>query len=176
MSGFRLMAALAVALMLCTLPAEARKRELPEPGSDAWISFGGGYYDGQNYERTNSQQSAESLQADGYEVAASLNIARPMLLRLRAAWMFDYTSNTAEEVGALVGAPLGPRRQAFLAVGVSRLTDVSNRGQSPTVGVPVELLFYPTRGLEFSIHGNFNPDSDFIGATLSGVFGKARAH
>lgn len=142
--------------------------------SDGWVSFGGGYYDGQDYERLPGQPESDAQEARGYEAMLAFNVTAPMLLRFRVAWMADYTSNTAEDVGVLVGLPVAEGRM-FLAAGVSRLTDVSDQGQSPTVGVPVELLIYPTRGLEFALHGNFNPDSDFIGVTLAGVFGKRRA-
>lgn len=168
----------AVALLaLVAAPAQARKPRAPAPApaSDGWISFGGGYYNGQDYEAPPGERKDDDERTGGYEGMLAFNHAGPVLLRLRVSWMAEYTSNTAEEVGALVGLPLGPDRRAFLAAGVSRLTDVSNEGQSPTVGVPVELLFYPTRGFEVGVHGNFNPDSDYIGFTLGGVFGKQRA-
>lgn len=167
----------AVALLaLAAAPAQARKPKAPDPAqvSDGWITFGGGYYDGQDYEAPPGEAKDDSERAGGYEGMLAFSHAGPVLLRLRVSWMADYTSNTAEEVGALVGLPLGPGGRAYLAAGVSRLTDVSDEGQSPTVGVPVELLFYPTRGLEVGVHGNFNPDSDYIGFTLGGVFGKHR--
>lgn len=172
----RLFVALAL-LALVAAPAQARKPKAPEPApaGDGWISFGGGYYDGQDYDAGPGERKDDDERAGGYEGMLAFNHAGPVLLRLRASWLLEYTSNTAEEVGALVGLPLGPDRRVYLAAGVARLTDVSNEGQSPTVGVPVELLFYPTRGFEVSVHGNFNPDSDYIGFTLGGVFGKQRA-
>ncbi|MFA5938636.1 MAG: hypothetical protein WC809_04700 [Sinimarinibacterium sp.] len=170
----RLFAAV-VLLSLFALPAQARKPAQPAPAGDNWISFGGGYYNGQDYEAPPGEQKDEAERVDGYEGMLAFNAAGPVLLRLRASWLLNFTSNTAEEVGALVGLPLGPDRRVYLAAGVARLTDVSNEGQSPTVGVPIELLFYPTRGFEVSVHGNLNPDSDYIGFTLGGVFGKQRA-
>lgn len=170
------MAALACLATLAAMPAQAVKPTVssaPAP-ADFWVSFGGGYYNGQDYDPPPGQPKSEAEDAEGVEGMVALNLAGPVLARLRVAWMADYTRNTAEDVGVLVGLPLVEGR-AFLAVGASRLTDVSNRAQSPTIGVPVELLFYPTRGLEFAIHGNFNPDSDFVGITLAGVFGKQRA-
>ena len=168
--------ALACLLMLTAVPAHAAKPTVPsaQAQTDFWVSFGGGYYNGQDYDPPPGQPKGEAEDVEGVEGMVALNLAGPVLARLRVAWMADYTRNTAEDVGVLLGLPLVEGR-AFLAAGASRLTDVSNRQQSPTIGVPVELLFYPTRGLEVSIHGNFNPDSDFIGITLAGVFGKQRA-
>lgn len=168
-------AALACLLTLAAVPAHAAKPTVPpaQAPADFWVSFGGGYYNGQDYDPPPGQPKSEAEDAEGVEGMVALNLAGPVLARLRVAWMADYTRNTAEDVGVLLGLPLVEGR-AFLAVGASRLTDVSNRAQSPTIGVPVELLFYPTRGLEFAIHGNFNPDSDFVGITLAGVFGKQR--
>lgn len=173
---FRAVAA-AILLVAISLPAQARKPAKPAPAEsgDNWISFGGGYYDGQDYDPPPGEGPGQTESADGAELMLAFNVAGPVLLRVRASWLLDYTSNTAEDVGVMVGLPLGPDRKAFLAAGASRLTDVSNEGQSPIVGVPIELLFYPTRGLEVSVHGNLNPDSDFIGITLGGVFGKQRA-
>lgn len=116
--------------------------------------------------------ATQAQQAGGAELMAALNVGRPWLARLRGAWLLDYTRNTAEDVGLLFGAALGTRA-AYLAAGVSRLTDVANDRQRTIVGVPVELLLYPTRGLEVAIHGNLNSQSRFIGLTVSGVFGKS---
>ncbi|MEQ1439598.1 hypothetical protein AAG565_09555 [Fontimonas sp. SYSU GA230001] len=162
-------------LVLAAMPAQARKPASAPAAADGWISFGGGYYNGQDYEAPAGSPKGDAERVGGYEAMLAFNHAGPVLLRLRSTWMFDFTSNTAEEVAALVGLPLAPGRQLYLAAGVSRLTDVSNTQQSPTVGVPIELLFYPTRGLEVGVHGNLNPDSDFIGFTFGGVFGKQRA-
>ncbi|MEW6168811.1 MAG: hypothetical protein AB1651_14110 [Pseudomonadota bacterium] len=175
MSRTSWIAALGVAVAVVAAPVQARKPVPAQPASDFWVSFGGGYYDGQDYDPPPGQPKGPAQEADGAEALLALNIAGPVLARLRVGWMADYTSNTAEEVGVLLGVPAGPGGRAYLAAGVSRLTDVSNREQSPTIGVPIELLLYPTRGLEVGIHGNFNPDSDFIGITLAGVFGKRRA-
>jgi hypothetical protein len=141
---------------------------------DFWLSFGVGGYEGQDYDPPPGRQKTRAQEVGGGEVMLALNLAGPVLARLRVAYLVDFTSNTAEDVGALVGLPLDAERRVFLATGVSRLTDVSNTRQSPTIGVPVELLFYPWRGLELGLHGNFNPDSDFVGVTAAGVFGKQR--
>lgn len=141
---------------------------------DFWVSLGAGVYGAQDYDAPAGQKKGDAQRTGGGEGVLAMSYAGPVLLRLRASWMLEFTSNTAEEVGGLVGLPVVPSK-IYVAAGVSRLTDVSNHQQSPTVGVPLELLLYPTRGLELGIHGNFNPDSDFIGVTLSGVFGKRRA-
>jgi hypothetical protein len=163
-------ALLALGFAVATTPAYAA-----DQGSDFWLSLGGGFYDGEDYDPPPGQAESDAETAKGGEALLALNFAGPVLARLRATWMIDYTSNTAEDVGALIGLPLGTSRRAYLAAGVSRLTDVSNRKQAPIVGVPVELLFYLTRGLEVGVHGNFNSDSDFAGITIAGVFGKRRA-
>lgn len=169
--------ALAVGLFVFAVTSVQAAKPALSPSSaqtDFWVSFGGGYYNGQDYDPPPGQPKGEAEDAEGVEGMVALNLSGPVLVRLRVAWMADYTRNTAEDVGVLLGLPLVEGR-AFLGAGASRLTDVSNREQSPTIGVPVELLFYPTRGLEVAIHGNFNPDSDFVGITLAGVFGKQRA-
>ncbi len=142
---------------------------------DVWIGLGAGYYGGQDYEAPAGQPKTQAQKVGGWEGVLNANLATgPLLLRARGAWMLDYTRNTAEEVGLLAGAGLGSRR-VFLLAGASRLTDVASDRQRPVVGVPVELLFYPTRGLELALHGNFNAHSDFVGVTIAGVFGKRRA-
>ncbi|TJY56616.1 hypothetical protein E4T66_18795 [Sinimarinibacterium sp. CAU 1509] len=157
---------------VCALAASGV--EASGDAGDFWVSLGAGVYGAQDYDAPSGQQKGDAQRTGGGEGVLAMSYAGPVLLRLRASWMLEFTSNTAEEVGGLIGLPVVPSK-VFVAAGVSRLTDVSNRQQSPTVGVPIELLFYPTRGLEMGIHGNFNPDSDFIGVTLSGVFGKKRA-
>lgn len=145
------------------------------PASDFWIGLGAGYYGGQDYEPPAGQQKTQAYKVGGWEGVLNANLASgSFLLRARGAWMLDYTNNTAEDVGALLGLALGSRR-VYLAAGASRLTDVANDRQRPIVGVPVELLLYPTRGLELAVHGNLNAQSHFIGVTLAGVFGKRRA-
>ncbi len=163
-----------VALGMVVAPVQARSPEAAGADADVYVSFGAGGYDGPDYRARPGQPQTSAQEVGGSEVLLALNRAGPVLTRLRVGWMFDFTSNTAEEVGLLLGLPLAPQGKAYLAAGVSRLTDVSQQGQSPTIGVPVEWLYYPTRGLEIGIHGNFNPDSDFIGITLAGVFGKRR--
>lgn len=155
--------------------AAGRASSTAAQGGDVWVSFGAGYYNGQDYNPPQGQPAGPAQEAEGHELMAAITIAESLLLgRLRVSWLADYTRNTAEEVAGLVGLPLSGHK-VFLAAGVSRLTDVAADRQSPIVGVPVELLFYPTRGLELSIHGNFNSQSDFVGVTLAGVFGKRRA-
>jgi hypothetical protein len=163
-----------MAVLAAVFALSAPQANAAGDSGDFWVGLGGGYYGAQDYDALPGQAKGDAQRTGGYEGVLSMSYAGPMLLRLRASWMADFTSNTAEEVGGLIGLPLVPSK-LFAAAGVSRLTDVSNRQQSPTIGVPLELLFYPTRGLEFGIHGNFNPDSDYIGVTLAGVFGKRRA-
>lgn len=143
-------------------------------GSDVWFTMGGGYYDGQDYSPQAGGGVTDAEDTEGLELVAALTVVGDGLFRVRASWMTNYTSNTAEEVAGLVGLPLGKDRKTYLAAGISRLTDVSAEQQSPTIGVPVELLYYPARGLEIGLHGNFNPDSNFVGITIGGVFGKRR--
>ncbi|WP_028079345.1 hypothetical protein [Solimonas soli] len=146
----------------------------PAAAVDIWGSVGAGYYDGEDYAPPPGGTKSDAQKVGGWEGYAALTFGSRAAARLRAAWMADYTSNTAEEVAAEIGMALYSTK-AYLFAGASRLTDVANDRQRPIVGVPVELLFYPTRGLELGVHGNLNSQSDFIGVTLGGVFGKNRA-
>lgn len=158
--------------LLCTL--------LLAPGAalaldDGWVSLGGGWYNGEDYDDDPAADDDEdAASADGAALHLSINRGGPVLLRLRASWLLDYTSNTAEEVAGMVGIPLGADRNTWLAAGVSRLTDVSAEQQSPTLGVPVEIIWYPVRGLELALQGNFNDDSNFIGIAIGGAIGRQR--
>lgn len=157
--------------------AGARDRAAARPAQtgDFWVSLGGGAYTGEEYEQPANDPNSSSYDVGGYAAHASFNMSNgDVLLRVRSSWLFDYTNNTAEEVGVSIGLPLARDRSVWASVGVSRLTDVSFTQQSPTVGVPVDLAFYPTRGLELLVHGNLNDDSNFIGVAISGVIGKDR--
>ncbi len=145
-----------------------------QPGADAWASLGAGYYDGQDYGAPAGQPKTQAQKTGGWEVYAALTAGSRVAARLRANGLTDDTNNTAEEVAGEVGMALGSTR-AYAFAGLSRLTDVANDRQRPIVGVPLELLLYPARGLELGLHGNLNARSDFIGVTIGGVFGKDRA-
>lgn len=176
MSGVHRRIVLGLLALSLSSPALAAPPGKPRPtGSDVWFTMGGGYYDGQDYPADPGTNPTVAQQVDGGEAMVAVTIAGPFLARARVSLLSDFTSNTADEIAAMVGFPLGPKRQVYLAAGVSRLHEVSRTEGSPTAGVPVEILYYPTRGLELSLHGNFNPDSDFIGVTIGGVFGKQRA-
>jgi hypothetical protein len=68
------------------------------------------------------------------------------------------------------------RGKAWFAVGLSRLSDVSKCKQSPDVGVPVELICYPLRGLELAAHADFNDARHFFGAESLARLGNAGFH
>jgi hypothetical protein len=165
------MAGTCTALALLAQPVSAAPAG---SNADFWFGIGGGAYTGEDYDPPPNPQPDDDYDAGGYAMHMSLNAAGPALFRIRSSWYEGYTSNTAEEVAATIGVPLSPSREFWLAAGVSRLTDVSNEKQSPTVGVPIELLFYPVRGLELMIHGNFNDDSNFVGIAVGGAIGHRR--
>ena len=184
-----LIAVLAVGVLSCspagwtreTVPTIALPPQIPEvplraSDADFWLSLGVGAYQGEDYDEDDeaSGGSAEASGVGGPSVHGALNYVTQadVLLRLRVSYLIGFTSNTAEEVGGLVGLALGSSRRLFATVGVSRLTDVSNQTQSPTVGVPIELLFYPTEALELSVYGNVNDDSNFIGASIGFAIGR----
>ena len=167
------------ALVFCTSAAAARAPESAPPageGPNIWVGLGGGGYTGQNYPNdSGSQEDRDHNKVGGYAAHFSLNFeGRSAEFRIRHSWLFHFTSNTANELAAEVGIPLSPDRKFWASAGVSRLTDVSNSRKAPTVGAPLELRFYPARGLEFMVHGNFNKDDNFIGVAVAGAIGRHR--
>lgn len=142
--------------------------------NDIWITTAIGSYDAKNYPE-GSATTPEGTHVGGGAVSVAATWAGNRggyLVRLKSSYLTDFTSNTAEEVGLLVGAALADSRKVWASVGVARLTDVSNHRQSPTVGVPVELLWFPIRGLEVSVFGDFNDDRDFGGFTVGWAIGR----
>ncbi len=140
-----------------------------------WGGLGGGAYTGQDYPDDPSSSDDEHTKVGGYQTHASFNLTgRAVGLRGRWTHMFDFTSNAADEYAAEAAVSLLPSRQLWLAAGVSRLTDVSNDRKAPTIGFPVEVMFYPVRGLELMVHANFNEDSNYIGFGVGGAIGRQR--
>lgn len=139
-----------------------------------WLSLGGGWYTGSDFDPAPGKPKTDAEKVGGPNLFAALNYGGPVIGRLRASVMLEYTRNTAEEIAGEMGFAMKPL-QLYALAGVSRLTDVANDRHRPIVGVPLELLYYPVRGLEFGIHGNLNSKSDFAGFTVAGVFGKPRA-
>ncbi|HKY93056.1 MAG TPA: hypothetical protein VJM11_18545 [Nevskiaceae bacterium] len=140
--------------------------------SDLWFSLGAGGYAGQDYSRDEGE-SAESVDVGGAEGNVTLTYAhssRNWLVRLRAAKLLDFTSNSAEEIAIGAGLPLGA--SAWVTLGVSRLTDVANDRQTPVVGAPMELIWFPVSNLEVLLHGNLNRHSNFVGVTVGWAFGR----
>lgn len=184
------LAAGAVALLSLTvlLPAPAQAEDLAsiplaprvQPageaaarrGGDGWVGFGLGGYRGEDYNTGCRTSGGGCDDVGGYSAHGSLNLrGESLLVRLRASYFEGFTSNTAEEVALALGLPLGDSGRTHLLAGLSRLTDVANDRQSPTLGVPIELLLHPAGGMELSLHGNINDDSSFVGASLGWAFG-----
>ena len=144
--------------------------------SDWWPSIGIGSYDGKNFSR-GAGTTVEGTHVGGGEGMVGLSYANNdagFLARLRSAYLTDFTSNTAEEVALEAGFAIGTSRKLWLATGVSRLTDVADDRQRPIVGAPVEILFFPLRGLEIAAHANFNQHRDFYGFTVGWAIARAR--
>ncbi|HUP92255.1 MAG TPA: hypothetical protein VM074_08410 [Solimonas sp.] len=161
-----------VSLACLWLPLAAAAN--PLEGGDTYVTLGGGYYNGNDYPPDPNASTPEASSVDGGAAHLSLTNTNVVLLRVRGSWYFDYTSNVAEEVAGLVGLPLTTDHNVWFNAGVSRLTDVSNKQQSPTVGFPLELVYYPVRGFELMVHGNINKDSNFIGIAVGGAIGRQR--
>ena len=145
-------------------------------GTDWWPSLGFGSYGGKNYAR-GPGTTIDGTHVGGGEGMFALSYANNdagFLARIRSAYLTDFTSNTAEEVAFEPGFALGPSRKLWLAAGVSRLTDVANDRQRPIVGAPVEVLFFPLRGLEIAGHANFNSHRNFYGFTVGWAIARAR--
>ncbi|HEX4871751.1 MAG TPA: hypothetical protein VFV27_05490 [Nevskiaceae bacterium] len=159
------------------IPVESRPARQPAVAApdtdDLWLTPALGYYKGQGYDNVCRSSTPDCDDVGGPSGHLSLNLRTPRLLvRLRASYLVGYTSNTAEEVALGLGLPLGSSGRRHFVVGVSRLTDVAADRQGPTVGVPLELLLHSSEGgVEFSLHGNLNDDSDFIGALVGWPFG-----
>jgi hypothetical protein len=146
--------------------------------SDWWPSLGIGSYGGKNYAR-GPGTTTDGTHVGGGSALVALSYAHNdagFLARLRSAYLTDFTSNTAEEVAFEAGFALGSSRKLWLAAGVSRLTDVADDRQRPVVGAPVELLYFPIRGLEIAGHVNFNEHRDFYGFTVAWAIARARPH
>lgn len=143
--------------------------------SDGWVTLGMGRYDGEDYDIPEEADSYDPYKIGGYQAMLAMTYGDALIIRLRGTGMADFTSNDAGEIAAMAGFRLGTSGRAYLVAGVSRLEDVSNEQQSPTVGVPVELLLYPTRALELAATVNFNDDARFYGFTFGVAFGKQRA-
>ncbi|HZP12465.1 MAG TPA: hypothetical protein VFB36_08600, partial [Nevskiaceae bacterium] len=86
-----------------------------------------------------------------------------------------FTSNRADETALEAGLPLAWQKKLWAAAGVSRLSDVSNTRKAPTIGFPVEIDYYPVRGLELMVHANFNKDDNYVGFGIGGAIGRQRA-
>ena len=166
------------ALVFCGTAAAARAPEaapLQQEGPNFWVGLGGGGYTGQNYPSDAGSSGDDNNKVGGYAAHFSLNFeGRSAEFRIRHSWLFHFTSNTANELAGEVGIPLSADRKFWASAGVSRLTDVSNSRKAPTVGAPVELRFYPARGLELMVHGNFNKDDNFVGVAVAGAIGRQR--
>lgn len=168
------------ALLLClALPATGLAaspqgaRPATAERSDFWVGVGIGAYEGQDYDRVCANGSNDCRAVGGGSAHLALDYAQGRnRVRLRTAVYTGFTSNAAEETALMVGRPLDPQGRLHLLAGVSRLTDVSADTQAPTVGVPIDLLAYPLRGLELGLHGNFNPDADFVGVSIAWAIGR----
>jgi hypothetical protein len=166
--------AAACALAFAALSAHAAG----DAGRDAnlWFGLGGGGYTGQGYDQPPGATNSDSYNVGGYAAHATLNVTfDAATLRYRHSVMFGFTQNTAEEDAILGGLPLEGSHRLWFDVGVSRLADVSNTRKAPTIGIPLELVLYPVRGLELMVHANVNHDSSFVGFAIAGAIGRHRA-
>lgn len=159
-----------------TVPVQPLERRAPESPSNFFVGLGAGGYVGEEYEKPSGCCfDPEAYEVGGYALHASFNVAMAgTLVRFRHSLLTAFTSNVADETALAFGLALTPERNVWATVGVSRLTDVSNQKKSPTVGVPIELIAYPVRGLELMLHGNVNGDSNFIGVAIAGAIGRQR--
>lgn len=157
-----------------TVPVKTPTASGQADDNNFWLSLGGGWYAGSDFDPPPGKPKTDAEKVGGPNLFAALNYGGPVIGRLRASVMLGYTRNTAEEFAGEVGFAMKPL-QLYVLTGVSRLTDVANDRHRPIVGVPLELLYYPVRGLELGIHGNLNSKSDFVGFTIAGAFGKPRA-
>lgn len=142
-----------------------------------WGGIGAGGYTGKNYpDDAGSQDDPGHNNVGGYSIHGSLNFTGPQAtFRIRQTALFNFTSNRADETAFEAGLPLAWEKKLWAAAGVSRLSDVSNSRKAPTVGFPVELDYYPVRGLELMVHANFNKDDNYVGFGISGAIGRQRA-
>jgi hypothetical protein len=142
--------------------------------ADFWWTLAAGRYVARDY-GGGPQATHDGTHVGGPQLQSSLNWVPPgqgYLLRLRGSAMFDFTSNLADELALSAGLPLDAGRKLWIAGGVSALSDVSNHRQSPTSGLPLELLWFPVRGLELSLNGNFNRDRNFFGLSVGWAIGR----
>jgi hypothetical protein len=142
-----------------------------------WGGIGGGAYTAKDYPPdAGSQDDPDHNKVGGYSIHGTLNFTGSMAtFRIRQSALFGFTSNRADETALEAGLPLGWNKTLWAAAGVSRLTDVSNTRKAPTVGFPLELDYYPVRGLELMVHANFNKDDNYVGFGISGAIGRQRA-
>ncbi len=142
-----------------------------------WGGIGAGAYTGKNYPPdAGSQDDPGHNDVGGYSIHGSFNFTGPQAtFRIRQSALFGFTSNRADETALEAGLPLAWEKKLWAAAGVSRLSDVSNSRKAPTVGFPVELDYYPVRGLELMVHANFNKDDNYVGFGISGAIGRQRA-
>jgi hypothetical protein len=156
-----------------SVPASPAAESGARRGSDFWFTAGVGRYDAKDYPR-GADATHDGTHIGGGEADIALSYAwldSGLMLRLRSNYLIDFTSNTAEELALSGGVALGSSRTFWITTGVSRLTDVSNTRQAPSVGIPVELIWYPVHGLELMVHGNFNDDRKFYGVVLGWAIG-----
>ncbi len=142
-----------------------------------WGGIGAGGYTGKNYPPdAGSVDDPDHNKVGGYEINGSLNFTGPnATFRFRETALFHFTSNRADETALEAGLPIGLQKKLWAAAGISRLSDVSNSRKAPTVGFPLELDYYPVRGLELMVHANFNKDDNYVGVGIGGAIGRKRA-
>jgi hypothetical protein len=143
--------------------------------AEAWINVSSGGYGGEDYETSPGEEDSEDEDVVGAVLFASINYESDYIVRLRASNMYGFTSQSAQETALMAGKRLDESGRFYLLAGISRLTDISEAKHSPTVGLPVEALFYPLRGIELSLFGNLNEDSSFVGLGIGFALGKHRA-
>jgi len=168
---------MAVFCCASAMAAPAPKRAaVPSQGPNLWVGLGGGAYTAEDYEDDpQSQEDNQHVKVGGFETHFTFNVDGPQFGgRFRWSHMLSFTNNAADEMAAEAKLRVSPDRKFWLALGVSRLTDVSNTRKAPTVGFPLEVMYYPVRGLELSIHGNINEDKSYIGFGVAGALGRWR--
>jgi hypothetical protein len=160
------------ALVCCTQAAAATAR--PEP--NYWAGLGGGFYTAQDYPDDDpSDNDDQKAEVGGPQTHFTFNMDGARVGgRFRWTHMFNFTNNAADEMAAEVRLAVADDRRFWVAAGIARMTDVSNKRKAPTVGVPLEVMFYPVRGLELSVHANLNKDKSYIGFGVAGAIGRRR--